>query len=67
MSNIYIKIIIHVLHVLQQPGSKKTRELKMRQFSGSALRRKIFKKWRLLLSSNKAVLQVLEAQNKIKV
>ena len=44
MSNIYIKIIIHVLHVLQQPGSKKTRELKMRQFSGSALQRQIFKK-----------------------
>ena len=38
MSNIYIKIIIiHVLHVLQQPGSKKTSKLKMRQFSGSAL------------------------------
>ena len=47
MSNIYIKIIIHVLHVLQQPGSQKTRELKMRQFSGSALQRKIFKKMKV--------------------
>ena len=34
------------------------------QFSGSALQQKIFKKWRLLLSSNKAVIQVPEAQNK---
>ena len=46
---------------------KKTRELKIMQFSSSALQWKIFKKWRLLLSSNKAVIQVLEAQNKIKV
>ena len=39
----------------------------LRQFSGSALQQKIFKKWKLLLSSNKAVIQVLEAQKKIKL
>ena len=39
----------------------------LRQFSSRALQQKIFKKWRLLLSSNKAVIQVLEAQNKIKL
>ena len=38
----------------------------MRQFSGSALQRQIFKKWRLLLSSNKALIQVLDANTKLK-
>ena len=72
LSNIYIKIIIHVLNVYVYYCNslvlKKQESLKWGSFfSGSALQRQIFQKWRLLLSSNKALIQVLEAQYKMKV
>ena len=46
---------------------KKPESLKWGSFLVVHYNEKIFKKWRLLLSSNKAVIQVLEAQNKINV
>ena len=46
---------------------KKLESLKSGSFLVVHYNEKYLKKWRLLLSSNKAVIQVLEAQNKIKV
>ena len=71
MSNIYIKILIHVLHVYVYYCNslvlKKLESLKWDSILVVHYKDKYLKKWRLLLSSNKALIQVLDAQYKIKV
>ena len=68
MSNIYIKIIIHVLHVyVYYCNSLVLKKLESLKWGSFLVLHYKDKKWRLLLSLNTALIQVLEAQYRIKV